>query len=76
VTVDGETPTAKMGRRLWFTMYKNAVTELAEELEEVAADQGSSSAEIIVSNYISESERRKYRREVFGEELEAVFGNV
>jgi len=64
VTVDGETPTAKMGRRLWYTMYKNAVTELAEELEEVAADQGSSSAEIIVSNYISESERRKYRREV------------
>jgi len=40
VTVDGETPTAKMGRRLWYTMYKNAVTELAEELEEVAADQG------------------------------------
>jgi len=26
-----------MGRRLWYTMYKNTVTELAEELEEVAA---------------------------------------
>jgi len=63
VTVDGETPTAKMGRRLWYTMYKNAVTELAEELE-VAADQGSSSAEIIVSNYISNQNVAEYRREV------------
>jgi len=56
-------------------MYKNAVTELAEELEEVAADQGSR-VQRLLSRITSPNQNvAKYRRG-FGEELEAVFGNV
>jgi len=74
VLVDGATPTAKMGRRFWYTLYKDAMDGLLEQLEGVAADQGSSSAEVVLSNYISETERRQYRREAMREELAAVFG--
>ena len=74
VTVEGTTPTAKMGRRFWYTTYNEAVKQMMEGLEGIAADQGSSSTEIVSQNYLSEAEKRRYRRESMREELSAVFG--
>jgi hypothetical protein len=68
------TPTAKMGRRFWYTTYNEAVKQMMEGLEGIAADQGSSSTEIVSQNYLSEAEKRRYRRESMREELSAVFG--
>ena len=75
VTVEGEPPTAKMGRRFWYTTYNEAVKEMLSGLEEVAADQGSASAEIVSQNYLSEAEKRRYRRESMREELTRSFGD-
>ena len=73
VTVEGEPPTAKMGRRFWYTTYNEAVKKMLAGLEGVAADQGSASAEIVSQNYLSEAEKRRYRRESMREELGEVF---
>jgi hypothetical protein len=45
-----------------------------EGLEGIAADQGSSSTEIVSQNYLSEAEKRRYRRERMQDELTEVFG--
>jgi len=74
VTVEGELPTAKMGRRFWYTTYNEAVKQMMEGLEGIAADQGSSSTEIVSQNYLSEAEKRRYRRESMQDELSMVFG--
>jgi len=73
VTVEGATPTAKMGRRFWYTTYNEAVKQMMEGLEGIAADQGSSSTEIVSQNYLSEAEKRRYRREAMRDELDEVF---
>ncbi|AGB40037.1 tyrosine-type recombinase/integrase [Natronococcus occultus] len=73
VTVDGEIPTSKMGRRFWYTTYMEAQKQLLENLDVIAGDQGSSDANVVLENYLSEAERRKYRREFMHEQLADVF---
>jgi hypothetical protein len=75
VTVEGDAPTAKMGRRFWYTTYNEAVKQMMEGLDGIAADQGSSSAEIVSQNYLSEAEKRRYRRESMRDELNEVFAD-
>lgn len=75
VTVDGEKPTSKMGRRFWYTTYLDSQTQLLENLDAIAEDQGSSDASVVLKNYLSESERRKYRREYMREQLAEAFEN-
>ena len=76
ITVGGVRPTAKMGRRFWYTTYNEAVKQMMEGLEGIAADQGSSSTEIVSQNYLSEAEKRQYRRDAMREELRKVFENL
>jgi site-specific recombinase XerD len=73
VTVRGETPTSKMGRRFWYTTYMDAQKQLLENLDVIAGDQGSSDAGVVLENYLSEAERRKYRREFMRERLADAF---
>lgn len=73
VRVRGETPTSKMGRRFWYTTYLNSQTQLLENLDAIAEDQGSSDASVVLKNYLSEAERRKYRREFIRERLAKTF---
>lgn len=53
VVVDGETPTPEMGRQFWYSAYQEAVGEVLEGLEGVAEDQGSSSTDVVLRNYLS-----------------------
>ncbi|KAB1185137.1 MULTISPECIES: tyrosine-type recombinase/integrase [Haloferax] len=73
VTVDGQTPTAKLCRRFWYTAYQEAVDDMLSQLEGVAADQGSKSTEVVMSNYLSEERRRSFRRQAMREKLATVF---
>ncbi|ELZ89514.1 XerC/D-like integrase [Haloferax elongans ATCC BAA-1513] len=73
VRVDGSVPTAKLCRRFWYTTYQSAVGELLTQLEGVAEDQGSSSATVVMSNYLSEEKRRQFRREAMRESLAEIF---
>ncbi|GAA3858138.1 tyrosine-type recombinase/integrase [Haloarcula argentinensis] len=73
VTVDGATPTPKTGRRFWYTTYGAAVRRVAERFEDVAAEQGSASAQVVLDNYLSESEARSHRRAEMRETLAGLF---
>jgi site-specific recombinase XerD len=73
VSVDGQTPTAKMGRRFWYTIYNEAVENMMEGLTGIASDQGSLSTDVVAKNYLSEAEKRKYRRELMQKKLKEVF---
>jgi len=57
VRVRGETPTSKIGRRLWYTACVNTQKQLLENLDAIAADQRSSDARVVLKNYLSEAER-------------------
>lgn len=74
VQVAGETPTPKMGRRFWYSAYTEASAEVLEEIEHVAEEQGSSSAEVVRENYLSEGRRRQLRRRRMRERLGEAFG--
>ncbi|AFZ73649.1 site-specific integrase [Natronobacterium gregoryi] len=73
VRVQGELPTSKMGRRFWYTTYNQAMKDLRENLDVIAAEQGSSDSSVVLKNYLSETERRQYRRQFMRERLEDVF---
>ncbi|WP_245748701.1 MULTISPECIES: tyrosine-type recombinase/integrase [Halolamina] len=73
VTVRGETPTPKYGRRFWYSTYSEVVAELAERTAAIAADQGSDDPETVLRNYTSEAKRRELRREGMRERLAAAF---
>nr|WP_152419042.1 tyrosine-type recombinase/integrase [Haloferax alexandrinus] len=73
VVVDGDTPTPKMGRRFWYSAYQEAVGEVLEELEGVAEDQGSSSTEVVLRNYLSREQERKARQRKMAGRLSEAF---
>jgi len=73
IEVRGEQPTSKVGRRFWYTTYNDAVDDLLENLDVIAAEQGSSDPSVVLKNYLSEAERRKYRREFMRERLAEAF---
>lgn len=73
VQVRGEAPTSKMGRRFWYTTYNQAMRSLRENLDVIAAEQGSTDSSVVLKNYLSEAERRQYRREFMREQLEEIF---
>jgi len=73
VTVNGETPTPKMGRRYWYTAYGAAVKRVAERFEDIAEEQGSKSADVVLSNYLSNQEQRRHRRDEMRADLAALF---
>jgi len=50
-----------------------AQKQLLEHLDAIAADQGSSDASVVLKNYLSETERRQYRREYMRDRLAEAF---
>lgn len=73
VQVRGDIPTSKMGRRFWYTTYLESQKDLLKNLGSIADDQGSSDASVVLKNYLSETERRQYRREYMRERLSNAF---
>ncbi len=60
-------------RRFWFTTYRDAVADLLDQLEGVAADQGSASVEVVARNYLSEEKLRHARRDAMRDALADAF---
>ena len=73
VTVEGQTPTPKYGRRFWYTIYVRAVQRIAKRVKKVAEEQGSADEQVVLENYLSEDELRRLRREEMRDDLEALF---
>lgn len=73
VTVDGDRPTPKLGRRFWYTTYGNAVRHIAERFADVAEEQGSTDESVVLDNYLSKAEQRRHRRQEMRDELKGLF---
>jgi integrase len=71
--IDGRTPIPQMGRRFWYDAYSSSLEIVTDGLEAVAAEQGSSSPEVVLRNYLSEERARKLRREHMRERLADAF---
>lgn len=72
-TIDGVSPAPKMGRRFWYDAYSSSLEVVLGSLDEIAAEQGSSSADVVLRNYLSESRARDLRRQHMRERLAAAF---
>ncbi|MFC7187943.1 tyrosine-type recombinase/integrase [Halorubrum yunnanense] len=73
VTLHGERPTPHACRRFWYNAYQDAMQDLQEQVAPMAADQGSSSAAVVVDKYLSEEQVRRARRDAMRERLADVF---
>ncbi|WP_435182081.1 tyrosine-type recombinase/integrase [Halorussus sp. AFM4] len=71
--IEGEKPVPQMGRRFWYDRYSSSMDAVTEGIEGVAAEQGSSSPEVVLQNYLSDERARKLRREYMRQELATVF---
>ncbi|WP_135806517.1 tyrosine-type recombinase/integrase [Halorussus marinus] len=71
--IDGRKPIPQMGRRFWYDAYSSSLEIVTDGLEAVAAEQGSSSPEVVLRNYLSAERARKLRREHMRERLADAF---
>jgi integrase len=75
VHVDGGLPKPHMARRFWYSQYQDALADVLDRLNVIADEQGSSSADVVHQNYLSEEKRRKARRPAMRESLADAFGD-
>lgn len=73
LTVDGEYPTPKMGRRFWYSTYSEAMEEVANQEEIVADEQGSESVAVMVENYFDDEALRRRGRQSMKDALAEAF---
>ncbi|WP_224337777.1 tyrosine-type recombinase/integrase [Haloprofundus halobius] len=71
--IDGVSPAPKMGRRFWYDAYASSLDVVLGSLDEIAAEQGSSSAEVVLQNYLSDARARQLRRDYMRERLAEAF---
>ncbi len=72
-TIDGVKPVPKMARRYWYDAYSTVLDNVLEGVDEIAAEQGSSDAGVVLRNYLSDERRREIRREQMRNRLSAAF---
>ncbi len=72
--IDGQKPIPQMGRRFWYDAYSATQETILAEVGEIAAEQGSASAEVVLQEYLSPDRRRQLRRQYMRERLAAAFG--
>ena len=65
-----------MGRRFWYDAYPATQKVLLAEVGEIAEEQGSASAEVVLQEYLSPERRRRLRREYMRERLAEAFGET
>jgi site-specific recombinase XerD len=73
--IDGVSTAPKMGRRFWYDAYSSSLDVVLGSLDEIAAEQGSSSAEVVLHNYLSDARARQLRREYMADRLAESFAD-
>jgi len=71
--IEGEKPVPQMGRRFWYDRYSSSMDAVTEGIEEIPAEQGVRTLDIVLQNYLSDERARKLRREYMRQELATVF---
>ncbi|WP_349674913.1 hypothetical protein [Haloarcula sp. JP-L23] len=57
--IDGVSPAPKIGRRFRYDAYSASLDVVLDSLDEIATEQGSASADVVLQNYLSDSRARK-----------------
>lgn len=73
-TIDGVERKPHMGRRFWYDAYSQTTEELLAHVQDIAEEQGSTSAKVVFEDYLSDERKRELRREFMREKLAAAFG--
>jgi site-specific recombinase XerD len=71
--IEGERPSPQLCRRFWYDRYAEALDAVVDELEDVAAEQGSADPEVVMQNYLSADRARRLRRERMRANLATAF---
>lgn len=71
--IAGKKPVPQMGRRFWYDAYAATQEAILAEVGEIADEQGSASAEVVLQEYLSPDRRRELRRAFMRERLAEAF---
>ena len=71
--IGGRKPVPQMARRFWYDQFAATREEILSSVGEIAAEQGSASAEVVLEEYLSPERRRRLRREGMRDRLAAAF---
>lgn len=74
--IGGEKPVPQMARRFWYDAYSATRETILEEIAEIAEEQGSTSPEVVLQEYLSPERRRRLRRKFMRERMSEAFGEV
>jgi integrase len=72
--IAGEKPVPQMGRRFWYDAFSATQEAILAEVGEIAEEQGSASAEVVLREYLSPARRRELRRAYMRDRLASAFG--
>ncbi|MCY4730038.1 tyrosine-type recombinase/integrase [Natronomonas gomsonensis] len=73
---DDAYPNPQQARQYWYNAYSEVLEDvLLDAVSELAEEQGSSSAQVVWNDYLSEERRRSVRRALMREKLKAAFGD-
>ena len=73
--IGGRKPVPQMARRFWYDQFAATREEILSSVGEIAAEQGSASAEVVLEEYLSPERRRRLRREGMRDRLAAAFAD-
>lgn len=71
--INGKKPVPQMARRFWYDAFSATQEELITEIGEIAEEQGSASAGVVMRNYLSQERRRTLRRDAMRARLSTAF---
>ena len=71
--IDGVPRKPHMGRRFWYDAYSQTTERVLAHVQDIAAEQGSASAQVVFDEYLTDERKRELRREFMRETLSAAF---
>jgi len=63
-----------MGRRFWYSAYASTLDDILDHVGEIAAEQGSKSADVVWDSCLSDERKRSLRQRFMRDRLATVFG--
>ena len=76
ISVDGEAPKPKMGRRTWYRLYRQQRARIDADTAAVAASQGSRDPSVSEQNYFDERTRRQARADAMRDQVQTELADI
>lgn len=76
ISIDGEAPKPKMGRRTWYRLYRQQRARIDADTAAVAASQGSRDPTVSEQNYFDERTRRQARADAMRDQVQTELADI